>query len=773
LVVLAVVLSTGGGFYLYLRASLPQTSGRLQLTGLRAQVDIVRDVHGIPHIFAKDDNDAWFALGFLHAQDRLFQMEMVRRIAQGRLSELIGKPGLRSDRFMRALGIEQMAEESLAALPDSTRIEFDAYTAGVNAFLAQGHPLPPEFLVTRHTPEPWKPVDCLLWSRLMALQLAGNWRDELARARVAATLPVDAQDELWPRRAADNATTLALKPLYSALGLDRFAAALPEPLGPSRASNEWVISGEHTVSHKPMLVNDPHLALGSPSQWYLVRIETPHLTLAGATAPGAPAVVLGHNGHIAWGFTTTGADTFDIFIERPDPDDPSRYLSPDGSRPFDTRTEVIKVRGEPDVTMTARRTRHGPVISEVLPGTNPVTQDVLALSFPAVYRPDTTAAAILAVNRAQRWTEFLAALGNWHAPMQNIVYADIDGNIGFVAPGLIPLRKAGKGWLPSPGWTGEYDWNGFAPFSSLPQALNPPSGQIVNANNRIVPDDFPVFITRDWDSAYRARRIRELLDATKRHDTVTAEAMLADVVSIFARELRPHLAAVTPRNELSRRALSMLANWDGAVSRDRPEPLIFNAWMRDLVLALLHDGDKYDFSEFVGNRTWMITHAFEGTSPFCRDRTGGCAEVVADTLAKSLDELSQQFPGDLAFWRWDSVHYAPFRHPVFDRIPVVRDITGFHVPTDGDFFTVNRGATQFADPQEPFADVHGAGYRAIYDLSDLDRSRFVIAPGQSGHPLSAHWGDMIDLWAHGRDVTLAGDQAQLAADGDTLTLIPR
>jgi penicillin amidase len=773
LAVLALVLVAGGGLYLYLRASLPQTSGRLELAGLQAQVDIVRDAYGIPHVFAQNENDAWFALGFLHAQDRLFQMETVRRIAQGRLAELIGRPGLRSDRFIRTLGIEQSAEDTLAELPAAARAEFDAYTAGVNAFLAQGHPLPPEFLITRHTPEPWRAVDCLLWSRLMALQLTGNWRDELARARVAAILP-DAVQELWPDRPADGATTLAaLAPLYRGLDLDGLAASLPAPLGPSQASNEWVISGEHTASRKPLLANDPHLSLAAPSQWYLVRIVTPELTLTGATAPGAPAVVLGHNGRIAWGFTTTTADTFDIFIERPDPADPTRYLSPEGPRPFETRSETIKVRDEPDVTMTVRRTRHGPVISEVLPGVNPLTQDVLALSFPAAYRTDTTAASLLALNRARNWTEFQSALASWHAPMQNIVYADVDGNIGFVAPGLLPQRKSGDGWLPQPGWTGEYDWDGFVPFASLPQALNPPSGEIVNANNRIVPENFPVFISRDWDSPFRARRIRELLDGSKRHDMVTAETVLADVISIFAREMRPRLAAVTPRDELSRRALAMLAKWDGAIRGDRPEPLIFNAWMRQLTLALLRDGDKYDLSEYLGNRPSMIVHAFDGSSAFCRDRAGGCAGLIAEALAVSLDDLSKKFSGDPAFWRWDAVHYAPFRHPLFDRVPVVRDITHFHVRADGDFYTVNRGATQFSDPQEPFADIHGAGYRAIYDLSDLDRSRFVIAPGQSGHPLSPHWGDQIDLWSHGRHLMLAGDRAQLAANGDTLVLVPR
>jgi penicillin amidase len=249
--------------------------------------------------------------------------------------------------------------------------------------------------------------------------------------------------------------------------------------------------------------------------------------------------------------------------------------------------------------------------------------------------------------------------------------------------------------------------------------------------------------------------------------------VMADSVSVFARDLRPYLAAVTPRDDLSRRALGLLSTWDGGARRDRPEPLIFNAWMRQLTLALLHDGDKYDVSDYVGNRPWMVMHAFEGTSAFCRERAQGCAGVIADSLAAAMAELSKVHTDDLEYWRWDSVHYAPFTHPLFDRVPLVRDFTRFRVPADGDFYTVNRGASQFSDPKEPFAAVHGAGYRAIYDLSNLDQSRFVITPGQSGHPLSRNWGDMTGLWANGHHVTLAGDRAQIAEDGETLRLVPR
>ena len=766
---LLLVLAAGG--YLYLRASLPLTAGELRVAGLSAPVKITRDRYGIPHIRAAAEADAWFALGFVHAQDRLGQMELMRRVGQGRLSELVGAAGIPSDRFMRVLGVEHQAEETLAAMTPGARAQLQSYAAGINAYLDQDRVLPPDLLLLRDRPDRWRPEDSLIWARLMSLQLAGNWRDELLRARLAPALTPEIIAALWPERPPDAATTLThLASLYEGLGLGRALAGLAPPLGPDRASNEWVVAGDRTVSGKPLLVNDPHLALSSPAPWYLVRIDAPGVSLTGATAPGVPAVILGHNSRIAWGFTTTGADMFDVFIERPDPQDPTRYLTPDGSEAFTTRAETIKVRGAADVTLVARATRHGPVISDAMGA--PTDGDVLALSYPAVYRRDTTAAAMFELNRAHDWESFLAALAGWHAPMQNIVYADVDGNIGFIAPGLIPRRRSGDGWLPRPGWTGEFDWDGFAPFAELPRTYNPEQGRIINANNRIVGAGYPVFISRDWAGSQRALRIKELLDASPRHDRFTAETMLADNVSIVARQVRSRLGAVQAKDEASRRAVALLAAWDGGMRRDRPEPLIFNAWMRELVILLLRDQGKFDLSNLLAERSSLIFDAFAGTSIFCRDRPDGCAGVVAASLQTALSDLSRRLSGDLAYWRWDSLHYAPFEHPVFGRIPGLRPLLGFKVPTDGDFYTINRGATPLSDAANPYADVHGAAYRAIYDLSDLDHSRFMVAPGQSGNPLSRHWGDMTEAWSNVRDIPINNDAVNLVG-AETLTLTPR
>lgn len=776
---LAVVALAAAGTYAWLATSLPTTSGRIAIQGITAPVELIRDERGVPSIFAANEHDAIYALGFVHAQDRLFQMDFTRLIAQGRLAEFVGPLALDQDRFIRALDLVRQADAALAALEPRWRELLDAYSAGVNAFLANhSGAWPPEFSILGRTPEPWQPRDALLWGKLMALQLSGNWRGELTRSALATRLSPEMLAELWPDWPADRATTLKYAALYGELELERLAKALPPPLGPSQASNEWVLAGSKTASGQPLLTNDPHLSLSAPGQWYLARIEAPGLRLVGATAPGVPAVILGHNGHIAWGFTTTNADTWDVYVERLDPDDPNRYLTPDGSQPFTTRSETIKVKGHDDAIVTFRSTRHGPVISDFSAAARAAApaQHVLAVDTPAFHVTDRTPAALFALNRATSWDRFVAALRDWHAPIQNMVYADTDGQIGIYTPGLLPRRKAGDGWMPQPGWTGDYDWNGFVPFEELPHALNPPEGRFVNANNRVVPDDFPVFISRDWDAPFRARRIVDLLDARPAHDAGSMAAILRDSVSLLARETLPRLLAVAPADDESRRAQAMLRQWDGTMDRDRPEPLIFGSWMRELTYRLLADELGEQADELMGEYPALIESALAGTSPFCDDiRTAereDCAHQIANALTKSLDDLARAYGRDMTRWRWGDAHYAPFRHAVFSRIWMVRDIVGFRVPTNGDYFTINRGAGRSSTRDTVFQHTHGASLRAIYDLADLDRSEFMIAPGQSGNPLSRHWGDLAQDWADGRHFAISGDRARLQSTGSVLILAP-
>src|SRR6266446_4682845 len=431
----ALLVVLGGGVTLYLLSSLPQTSGRLVVPGLHAEIRIDRDADGVPLITARDDEEAAFGLGFVHAQDRLFQMEMQRRYGAGRLSEIFGPQAIATDRQMRVLGLYRAAVAEIGFLSPEMNRALAAYSAGVNAFLASRRgALPPEFLLLRFAPEPWQPADSLVWGKLMALQLSGNYRGELLRARMARTIPAADLAVLYPEYPKNAPTTLAdMLPIYNGLALDRLYEALPPAVGPIYASNNWVVDGRHSASGKPLLANDPHLDFGAPGFWYLARLKTPQHEIAGGTAAGSPFILVGHNERIAWGLTTTTADVEDLFVERVDPDDPGGYLTPDGSAPFVSRSETIFVRGEAPVELTIRSTRHGPVLSDVLPAGAADPGYVLALAAIFTIPEDRSAEALWELNRATDWPSFREALRHFVGPMQNIVYADVDGTIGFVA----------------------------------------------------------------------------------------------------------------------------------------------------------------------------------------------------------------------------------------------------------------------------------------------------------------------------------------------------
>src|SRR4051812_29386611 len=549
--VLALLLVAVGAAYLYLRSSLPQVEGSIIVQGIGAPVTIARDVDGVPLITARDDADAAFGLGFAHAQDRLFQMETMRRYGAGRLAEIFGTQVVGIDTQMRILGLYRLAEAAFSHLSAPVQRGLEAYAAGVNAYLATRRgALPPEFQLLRFAPEKWRPADSLVWGKVMDLELTGNYRGELLRARLARNLSPEQLAFLYPQYPKDAPTTLAeLRAIYRDLPLDPLYAGLAPAIGPTYASNNWVVDGAHSVSGKPLLANDPHLGFSTPGVWYLARLRTREREIAGATAPGAPLVVIGHNDRIAWGFTTTASAVADLFIEKLDPSDPGRYLTPEGSEPFATRQETITVHDAAPVTLTIRSTRHGPVLSDMLPAGTVETGYVLALAATFFAEDDRSAEALWLAGRAGNWQEFREAFTNFVAPQQNIVFADTGGEIGFIAPGRIPLRRNGSGWLPMPGWTGEYDWTGFIPFGELPQERNPASGHFVSANNKIVPDTYPYFLSRDWDLPNRAERITELLAATPLQSQAASAAIQADTLSIAARRLVPLMSHITPQND--------------------------------------------------------------------------------------------------------------------------------------------------------------------------------------------------------------------------------
>ncbi|MHA1599936.1 MAG: penicillin acylase family protein, partial [Alphaproteobacteria bacterium] len=765
-----------------------QTEGTLRIAALAEPVEVLRDGDGVVTIRAQSEADAAVALGYVHAQDRLWQMDFMRRSGAGRLSEVVGPATSRLDRFMRTLGLYRVAEANVEQASPALRAMLDAYAEGVNAFIADpGGPLPLEFQLLRYSPEPWRPADSLVWGRLMALQLSGNWTEEILRARVARHLTPQQVADLWPAYPADGLVTLtSVADDLIDLPLRDLASILPWELAPKDASNSWVLAGALTASGKPLLANDPHLALSAPGQWYLARIETPELTRTGATAPGVPFLIAGHNGRIAWGFTTTHSDTQDLFIERTDPSNPARYLTPTGTELFETREETITILGEEPDVITVRGTRHGPVISDAVGEAADVAKkaaneaggdhSVLALAWPALRADDRTAEALLAISRARNWAEFKAATVNFHSPQQNIVFADITGTIGFAAPARVPVRKRGDGRLPVPGWSGEFDWQGTIPFADLPMQVNPPSQRVIVANNKIVPDDYPYFLTADWPAPYRAQRIQELLDVSDRTSTSVenSQTIQQDVLSLAARTLLPHLLQAQPNTDRGREALDILANWDGGMHRDSPAPLLFYAWLNELNRVLLSDELDGDFAQFQRPKADILLRVLSESPAWCNDVTTGpaedCQTQLIDALESALTKLALRFPKTIGQLRWGDAHRVKFKHPFLSRIPVLGSFFAYSVESDGGSYTINRGGVSFAGTSSNlFEDVHGPGYRAVYDLADLDNSRFMIATGQSGNPLSSLYGNLATRWRDGDYLKLVGDTT---ATTQTLRLTP-
>jgi len=772
--ILAVVAAAAG--YVHLRRSLPQTEGELAIAAVEAPVEVARDDRGIPTIRAESRTDAHAALGFLHAQDRLFQLAMVRRVAHGRLSEIAGAGTLRIDKLMRILGFRELAKQQLDNLGAPTRRALQAYADGVNAFLARDPVMPPVLQVAGE-PEPWTAADSLAWLHIMQLQLSGNWREEITNARLTQRLSPSRIDTLRPSYPETAATTI-----LSSLDLPfaELATVLPDGVTNVSASNAWVVDGRDTASGAPLLANDPHLKLQTPGYWYLARIETPETTLVGATSPGMPFHVAGRTQNLAWGLTTTHSDTQDLFIEKIDPTDADRYRVPGGTRAFETRTERIRVRGrEEPVTFEARRTRHGPVISDAIPEARAATRRraVLALNWPALRPDDRTLGAVRAVNTADSVEQALDALDRVGAPQQNIFLADAGGDIAVAAPARVPVRKAGDGMLPIPGWEADRGWRGLVPRDALPQSVNPARGRLVNANNRLVAAAYPHTLAAHWPPPDRAERIGHLLDTAERPFTLDGMARIQlDDHASAARLLRARLLSHEPGGDTAAAAMETLRRWDGRMARDAAAPLIFTAWLDALNRALFEDPLGPLFGDFARPRPRRLRRALTGAGGWCRDAAPDdaerpCAHVVRTALDTALTNLEARFGGGMDSWRWGDAHRTTLPHTLLSRVPLLGWLLQPDLATPGGDETLNRGAMRYTGAFETrYEHVHGAGLRTLHDLGrPPGSSRFMIAGGQSSNPLSPHYHDLAHPWRDGKYVKIVGDGK---ASGGTLRLVP-
>ena len=761
-----LVLLLVGGIAGLAWLSAPDRDATVHIPGLHAPVGILLDADGVPRVRATDSHDAAAALGWLHARDRFFQMEMMRRLVSGRLAEIVGPAALPSDRLMRTLGLRRAAEADWAGMPEPTRGLLEAYAAGVNARLAQrGRLIAPEILALgafarAPSPAPWSPVDSLLWGKLMALSLSGNWRAEAARLAARDLPGMSPRGVLawWPV-APGRPASAALRQGFAAPDLSATARALlaaipafpaPNTL-PDEASDAWAVDGAHSATGAPLLAGDPHLGFSLPGVWYLARIDTPDQTLAGATAPGLPFLVLGRNRAIAWSFTTTGADTEDLFIETLTTD--GKYQTPGGPAAFSTRTETISVRGAPSEQLRIRTTRHGPVISDLIAA--PPAGTVIALAAAMLDGPDHSAAGLAALNTAGSVAEARALAPMIAAPVQNLLVAD-RAHIGLFTTGRIPRRPPGDdGAYPVAGADGSHDWTGYARGNDLPGFIDPPSGRLLNANEPVAPD-FPLLIGRDAYGPWRAARIRELLDAGPA-DSASFAAMQADDVSLWARALLPALGALPPpSNPRDAAARALLTGWDGRMAVNLPQPLIFESWMQRFYLDLLPAGLDQAAAPWLE----VVAHAL---GPQGADLCGAdCPARLARALAASDDALAARFGADPAQWRWGAAHQALFAHPVLGpllgRLPLLGSWFAATVALPGSDSTLLRGGGRPGD----LLARHGASFRGVYDLADLDRSRFIVAPGQSGDPFSAAATGLLARWRDGATVTLAREPGRIA-----------
>ena len=821
-IMLIILLAAGAG-YLYLRQSLPTISGEMAVAGLSGPIEIVRDADAIPHIFASNKLDAFYGLGYVHAQDRLWQMEFQRRIGSGRLSEIFGAVTVGQDRFLRTVGFRRAAASAWAHLPDDQRAQIDAYVAGVNAFIGTHHGrlLPPEFTLLRFEPEPFTGIDVLAWVKMMAWDLSANFSLELMRQdleshvgpdRMADLLPPYPEDGLniVPASAAADATASPVARRTASAGQSAaaresrggrasgsaFAAltasvssgdpavrdlltggAVVEALG----SNNWVVDGTMTASGKPLLANDPHLGTKVPSLWYLAHLSAGDFDLIGATLPGTPAVAIGRNRFIAWGETNVAADVEDLVRERIDPSGKTAEFR-GVQEPIRVVPETIVVKGAAPVRIDVRITRHGPLISDAINATNaasaaetrPPPLEPMALRCTALEETDSTIGAFLELNEARNWDEFTLALGDFVVPSQNFVYADVNGHIGYYAPGHIPVRASGDGSRPAEGWTGETEWTGWIPFEELPHTFDPAQHFIVTANNRPMPSDYPHLIALEYPEPYRARRITDLLSQKSKLTPNDFREIQADTYSGHAKALLPLLLQHVQAGDVAdARALDFLRQWDSNGGGDSAAEAIFQAWFLQLAPSLVGDelgsraeaGYQGRFS-YVTRMVVNVLSAPSGAplSVWCDNvRTPPletCDQMVTMALNAGLSDLQSRMGKDMSRWRWDAVHRAVFPHQGLDSVQLLRPLLSRSVPNGGDWSTVNVGPVA-ADA--PYDQVSIPGYRQIVDLSPANDSRFLDAVGQSGHFLSPHYDDSLADWQAVRHKKMRMDRKDIDA----------
>ncbi len=797
----------GGAYYLLMRRPVPNYKSEVRLAGLYEAVELITDRYGVPHIYAQNEDDLYYAQGYVHAQERLWQMELNRRIASGRLCEIFGEVALEADRFARRLGMHRSAAAALETLPAHSRRILEAYARGVNACIEQHrHNLPIEFTLLRFKPEPWQISDTIKWSKMMGWNLGGNWETEIIRAQLVA--------KLGPERAArletgyDPAHPLIVPPGVAYQGINVGMLEQYEELkllsgfGMLGGSNNWTVDGTMTTTGLPILCNDPHLGQAAPSIWYECHLSAGDIDVVGASFPGAPGIVIGHNRHVAWGLTNAISDIEDLYIEKFHPHHPNQYEFKGKWEEAQVIREEIRIKGRKEpVIEEVRVTRHGPILTSFTPATRDTASSnghqpqelPLALRWTGDEKHNILS-AVQQMNRATNWEEFRQGLRDWDLPPQNVVYADVHGNIGYVMAGAIPTREKGQGLLPSPGWTGEYEWTGYIPFEELPQTFNPQQHFIATANNRVVDDSYPYYITNEWLNGYRARRIRDLLLSKQKLSLSDMATIQSDQYSLPAVELTPHMLTVTPATPVETAALETLRAWNHVLSPDSAAAAIYSTFLfkleRIIFSAMLGDEETI-LQYFLGigtsalnlqngylgrNKPMIIRLLKERNDAWFADSVIANGPRTWDAALNSafhaaIEDLRARLGDDVKRWRYGAIHKMTYQHPlgmvkafkkIFNRGPI---------PFGGDIDTVNMGSSL---PSRPEVIITVPSYRQIVNLADPKASLSIHHPGQSGHPASKHYDDFIKPWLRVEHHPMLFDRQMIEENAEgTLRMKPK
>ncbi|NHB77433.1 penicillin acylase family protein [Rhodobacter calidifons] len=786
--------------YYILSRSLIDYDEDFTLAGISAPVEVVRNNDSVPHIFGQTDEDVFFALGFAHAQDRLWQMTMLRRTAQGRLSELFGPATVKVDELMRRYDLYGLALQSVAAQDPATRRALEAYAAGVNAWIgevnkgARGRGAP-EFFLFEPEISAWAPADSIAILKLMALQLSGALQSEVLRARVSLLLSADRLADILPD---DPGQGVAALPDYASLvpGVQPSFAPVDFALGPlspvadpgmAGASNAWAAMPGRSAAGGSLLANDPHLGLTAPTIWYLARLELQSGGVIGGTIPGTPLVLVGRSEALGWGLTTAYVDDQDVVIEALNPENPEEYRTPDGWARFESRQSIIKVKGADPVTLTLRWSHNGPILPGGHYDLGSITPagHVAAISWTALSGADTSISGAMALMKARSIPEAMEAGRKVIAPAQNVMLADGSG-IAMQVMGAIPARDPdhpSKGRLPALGSNPAVGFKGILPYEENPSFRDPASGLLGNTNNKTVDRPFPNHVSFDWGDTQRIQRWLALMKAREVHTRESFIEAQLDTVNPTARALLPLIGADlwftgeaapegTPER-LRQRALILLAEWNGEMNEHLPEPLIAEAWLRALQKRLILDELGAMAESFTHISPVFIERVYRnvgGASVWCdviqSAAVESCTDIARIALDDALVELTERYGPNLESWRWGDAHQAVHDHPVLGDVPFIKYFVNIRQSTSGGDDTLMRGVTR-GEGKEPYQNVHSAGYRGVYDFADPDSSVFITATGQSGHPLSRHYDDLGELWRRGEYIpmSLDPDLARAAAAG--------